>query len=77
MYSDWDFLNYNNNAYFGYNSPIDYNTSSFTGTSSNGTTVTSNVPVPAGAVANWVIFGNAMDYIFDYVQHNFNPNGSL
>lgn len=75
MFSDWGFVNNHGNQY-GSPSPIGYSTASTSANSSDGTTV-SNVTIPAGEVANWVIFGNAMDYIFNYVQQNFNPNGSL
>lgn len=75
MFSDWGFINNHGNQY-GSPSPIGFATQQTSGNSSNGTTVSNSV-VPAGEVANWVIFGNAMDYIFKYVQQNFNPNGSL
>jgi len=75
MYSDWGFINNTGNQY-GSNNPIGFSTNQTSGNSSNGTTV-SNVVVPAGQVANWIIFGNAMDYIFKYVQNNFDSNGSL
>lgn len=75
MFSDWGFLNHNSSAY-GSNTPIGFSTSATNANSTDGTSVT-NTSVASGQVANWVIFGNAMDYIFNYVQQNFNPNGSL
>lgn len=75
MFSDWGFLNHNSSAY-GSNTPIGFSTSATNANSTDGTSVT-NTSVASGQVANWVIFGNAMDYIFNYVQQNFNPNESL
>lgn len=75
MFSDWGFLNANN-AQWGNNTPIGFSTQGFTLNSSDGISVT-RPTLAAGEVANWVIFGNAMDHIFKYVQNNFNPNGSL
>lgn len=75
MFSDWGFANNHGNQ-FGSPTPIGFATQQTSGSSSNGTTVSNSV-VPAGQVANWVIFGNAMDHIFKYVQNNFNSSGSL
>ena len=61
---DWGMLNYSNGEY-GNNSPIGYNTTArkYNSIYMNNS-IESNVNVQVGQVANWVLFGNVMDYIF-------------
>lgn len=70
LISDWGMLNYTNGE-FGSNSPIGFNTTSRSYNSLfDGTSVVTNTTVGVGEVANWVLFGNIMDYIFKYTEQN-------
>ncbi|UYW01648.1 hypothetical protein K5I29_01605 [Flavobacterium agricola] len=71
MNPDWGNLNYANNQYFGNPSPISVGTGTFNGyIGYNGSTV-GPVNINNQDVYNWIVFGNAMDYIFQYVHENF------
>ncbi|UYW01647.1 hypothetical protein K5I29_01600 [Flavobacterium agricola] len=71
MNPDWGNLNYANNQYFGNPSPISVGTGTFNGYYNYDGTSVAIRNINNQDVYNWIIFGNAMDYIFQYVHENF------
>ena len=73
MCPDWGMLNYTG-ANYGNNAPISVGSGTFNGAQSwNGATVGAQ-NIQNTNVVNWVLFGNAMDYIFNYVQKNYDSS---
>ena len=72
-FSDWGFLNKQSQGDFGTPTPIGYNTITYDNWQFDGNSVFYG-PLLPGNIANWIVFGNAMDYIFHYVNENYDPN---
>lgn len=70
MYSDWGSLAYTGGQY-GFNTPIAFGSVALNGYNSTDGTTLGPANIPGDAIANWVVFGNAMDYILNYVQNNY------
>lgn len=70
MCPDWGMLNYTG-ANYGSNAPISVGSGTYGGNNWDGTSVGYRT-IQNSDVVNWVVFGNAMDYIFNYVQKNYN-----
>ncbi|MGL5234847.1 MAG: hypothetical protein ACRC8Z_08850 [Empedobacter falsenii] len=77
MYPDWGMTNYADGVYYGTSSPIGTGSGTFNGYQGwDGTSVGAK-NVNNTSIANWIIFGNAMDHIFKYVQKNYDATIKL
>ncbi len=77
MYPDWGMTNYADGVYYGTSSPIGTGSGTFNGYQGwDGTSVGAK-NVNNTSIANWIIFGNAMDHIFKYVQNNYDATIKL
>lgn len=70
MFPDWGMLG-KVGGYYGNNSPISFNSNATSNTNVwNGSSLVVQA-ISVGNVANWVLFGNVMNYAFEYVDDNF------